>query len=168
MITFHLFSVLLSRRYCWRKWVSHLKNRYYYAKVVENATINFSISPFCTLLFPRKENFNFFEVALSAVLCNGPFGCVMNVWGYQDWNTTNTILDIYLFFGNGHKNTQTRSKVCSNIKCTTAIDFRLTSVFFINLEHLSHPILVLLFILWAGKCWLKVPRERFSKIIQWC
>ena len=31
--------------------------------------------------------------------------------------------------------------------------FRLTSAFFINLEHLSHPTLVLLFILWIGKCW---------------
>ena len=26
-------------------------------------------------------------------------------------------------------------------KCTTTIDFRLASVFFINLEHLSHPTL---------------------------
>ena len=41
------------------------------------------------------------------------------------------------------KSTQTRCKVCSNLtKCTTTIDFRLTSVFFINLEHLSQPILV--------------------------
>ena len=60
----------------------------------------------------------------------------------------NTTLDIYLLFENGHKSTQTRCKVCSNLtKCTTTIDFRLTSVFFINLEHLSHPTLVLLFIL---------------------
>ena len=51
------------------KWVSHLKNRYHYAKVVENPRINFSISPYCTLLFCRKENFKVLEVALSAVLC---------------------------------------------------------------------------------------------------
>ena len=69
----------------YRKWVSHLKNRYHYAKVVENARINFSISPYCTLLFSRKENFKFLEVALSAVLCNGAVGCIMNVWGYQHW-----------------------------------------------------------------------------------
>ena len=70
----------------------------------------------------------------------------------------NTTLDIYLFFKNGHKSTHTRSKVCSNLtKCTTTIDFRLTRVFFINLEQLSHPTLVLLFIIWKGKCWLKVP-----------
>ena len=25
------------------------------------------------------------EVALSAVLCNGAVGCIMNVWGYQHW-----------------------------------------------------------------------------------
>ena len=67
------------------KWVSHLKNRYHYAKMVENGRINFSISPYWTLLFSRKENFKFLEVALSAVLCNGAVGCIMNVWGYQYW-----------------------------------------------------------------------------------
>ena len=148
----------------YRKWVSHLKNRYHYAKVVENARINFSISPYCTLLFSRKENFKFFEVALSAVLYNGPVGCIMNVWGYQHWNTANTTLNIYLLLENGHKSTQTRCKVCSDLtRCTITIDFRLTSVFFINLEHLSHSTLVLLFIVWKGKCWLKVRRELLSK-----
>ena len=53
-------------------------------------------------------------------------------------------------------------------KFTTTIDFRLASVFFVNLEHLSHPFLVLLFTLWKGKCWLKVCCELFVKIIQWC
>ena len=153
----------------YRMWINHLKNRYHYAKVVENARINFSISPSCTLLFSRRENFKFLEVALSAVLCNDPVGYIMNVWVYQHWNTANTKLDIYLLFENSHKSTQTRCKVCANLtKCTTAIDFRLTSVFFINLEHLSHPTLVLLFILWKGKCWLEVRREIFVKIIQWC
>ena len=86
--------------------------------------------------------------------------CIINVWGYQHWNTTNTALDLYLLFQNGHKSTQRRCNVCSNLtKCTATIDFRLTSVFFINLELLSHPTLVLLFILWRGKCWLKVGRE---------
>ena len=153
----------------YRKWVSHLKNRYHYAKVVENARINFSISPYCTLLFSRKENFKFFEVALSAVLCHGAVGCIMNVWGCQHWNTANTTLDIYFLFENGHKSTQTRCKICLNLtKYTKTIDFRLTSVFFINFEHLSHPTLVLLFILWKSECWLKVRRELFVKIIQWC
>ena len=118
----------------YRKWVSHLKNRYHYAKVIENARINFSISPYCTLSFSRTENFIFFEVVLSAVLWNGPVGCIMNVWGYQHWNTANTTLDIHLLFENGHKSTQTRCKGCSNLtKCTTAIYFCLTNVFFINL-----------------------------------
>ena len=49
------------------KWVSRWKSRYHFAKVVENARINFSISPYCTPFFSRKENFKFFEVALSAV-----------------------------------------------------------------------------------------------------
>ena len=94
----------------YRKWVSHLKNRYHYAKVVENARINFSISPSCTLLFSRQENFKFLEVALPAVLCNGPVGCIMNVWQYQDWNTASTTLIIYLLFESGHKSTQTSVK----------------------------------------------------------
>ena len=153
----------------YRKWVSHLKNRYHYAKVVENARINFSISPYCTLLFSRKENFKFLEVALSAVLCYGLVGCIMNVWEYQHWNTANATLDIYLLFQNGHKSTQTRCKVYSNLtKCTKKIDFCLTSIFFINLEHLSHPNLVLLFLLWKSKWWLKARQEIFVKIIQSC
>ena len=172
MITFHLFSCVVLKKVLlmkYRKWVGHLKNRYHFAKVVENARINFSVSPYCTLLFSTKEDFNFFEVDFPTVLCNGSVGCIMNVWGYQHWNTANTTLDIYLLFENGHKSTQTWCKVCSNLtKCTTTIDFCLTSVFFINLEHLSHPTLVLLFILWKGKCCLKVRRELFIKIIQWC
>ena len=143
----------------YRKGFSHLKNRYHYAKVVKNIIINFPVNPNSTLLFFRKENFIFFEVALSAVLCNGAVGCIMNVWGYQHWNTANTTLDIYLLLVSCHKSTQTRCKVCSNLtKCTTTID----------LEHCSHSTLVLLFILWKGKCWLKVHRKLFVKIIQWC
>ena len=153
----------------YRKWVSLLKNRYHYAKVAENARINLSISPCCTLLFSRKENFKFLEVVLSAALCNGPIGFIMNVWWYKHWNTTSATLNIYLLFENDHKSTQTRCKVCSNLtKCTAPIDFRLTDVFFINHEHLSHPTLVLLIILWKGKCCLKVHRKIFVKIIQWC
>ena len=81
-ITFHLFSVLCQRRYCcwqYRKWGSHLKNLYHYAKLVENARKIFLISPYCTLLFSRKENFKFLEVILPTVLCNGAVGCIVNV-----------------------------------------------------------------------------------------
>ena len=70
MITFHLFSCVVLKKVLllkYRKWVGHLKNRYHFAKVVENARINFSITPYCTPFFSRKENFKFFEVALSAV-----------------------------------------------------------------------------------------------------
>ena len=46
----------------------------------------------------------------------------MNVWEYQHWNTAITTLDIYLLFENGHKSTQTRCKVSSNLtNCTTTI-----------------------------------------------
>ena len=118
----------------YRKWASHLKNHYHYAKVVENARINFWISLHCTLLFSKKENFKFF-IALSAALCNGAVGYIMNVWRYQHWNTANTTLDINLLFENSHKSTQTWCRVCSNLtKCTTKIDFCLTSVFLLTLN----------------------------------
>ena len=122
------------------------------------------IAPCCFL-----EKSYFFEVALSAFYCNSAVNCIMNVWGYQHWNTANITLDIYLFFVNSHKSSQTRCNVCSNLrKCTTTLDFRFTSAFFINLEHLSQTTLALLFILWKGKCLLKVRRETDVKIIQWC
>ena len=63
-----------------------------YAKAIENARINFSVSPYRTLLFSRKENLKFFEVALAFVLCNDVVGSIMNMWGYLHWNTANTIL----------------------------------------------------------------------------
>ena len=72
-------------------------------------------------------------------------------------------------FSNGYKSTQTRCKVFS--KLTSALQqltFVLLVSFFINLEHLSHPAVVLLFILWKGKSWLKVRRKFFVKMIQWC
>ena len=89
--------------------------------------IKFSVSPYCTRLFSRKENFKFLEVALSAVLCNGAVG-----WIYEDINTT---LDIYWLLKNGHKNTQTSCKVCSNLtKCTTQLTFVLLVSFLLTLN----------------------------------
>ena len=58
------------------------------------------IAPCC---FLEKKTSNFWNVSLSAVRCNGPFGCIMYVWGYQHWNTAKTTLDIYLLFENDHK-----------------------------------------------------------------
>ena len=83
IITFHLFYVLCQKKVLLLK-ISKVRETlekllYHYAKVIENATINFSISPYCTLLFSRKENFKCFEVALSEVLCNAAIGCIINV-----------------------------------------------------------------------------------------
>ena len=61
-----------------------------------------------------------------------------------------------------------RCKVCSNLTSVLQQLAFVLLVPFFNLEHLSHSTLVLLFTLWKGKCWLKVRRERFVKIIQWC
>ena len=40
--------------------------------VVENARINFSISPYCTLFFSRKENVRFLKVDLPVVFWQWP------------------------------------------------------------------------------------------------
>ena len=64
IITFHLFAVLSQWRYCCWKYQnrgSHLKNRYIMQKVVKYARINFSISPYCTLLFPIKRKTSFLK-----------------------------------------------------------------------------------------------------------
>ena len=61
-----------------------MKNRYHYAKFVKNARVNFSISAYCTL-FSTKENFKFFEVALSAVLFNGALAALQmyeDIWTF--------------------------------------------------------------------------------------
>ena len=137
MITFDLFYVLCQRRYCCWNIVIVVESELATWKIVTimqkwqkmQAQIFQSVlSASCCFL---DKNFNFFEVAWSAVDCNSVVGCIMNVWGYQHWNTANTTLDIYLFFVNSHKSTQTRCKVCSNLrKCTTTLNFRFTSAFF--------------------------------------
>ena len=168
----HLFSALCQKRSCcWRyqKWDCHLKHRYWkniYTEAVENARINFSVSPYRTLWLARKENLKIFEVTLAVVLCNDVVGSIMNMWGYLHWNTANTIPDIYLLFvkQNCHKNTQTRCKVCSNLSSVLQQLTFVLIVIFINLEHLF----ILLFKLWKGKCWLEVRCELLSKILQQC
>ena len=62
-----------------------MENRYrknIYAKVVENARINFSVSPYRTPSLSTKENLKFFEVALAVVLNNDVVGSIMNMRGY--------------------------------------------------------------------------------------
>ena len=121
----------------YQKWVSRLKNRYHCKKVEGNARINFSIGPCCTLLFCRKKKLICFGNSFISCSLQRTFavGDIMNVWGYQHWNTANTTLDIFLLSENGLKSTQTRCKFCSNrIKCTATIEFCLTSVFLLTLN----------------------------------
>ena len=142
-----------------------MKNRYRkntYAKVVENARLNFSFSSYHTLWFSRKGNLKFFEVALVIVLWNDVVGSIINMSGYLHWNTANAI-PFTCFLWNGHKNTQTRYNVCSNLSSVLQQLTFVLVVNFINLEHLSCPTLVLQFKLWKGKCWLEVCSERFVK-----
>ena len=61
------------------KWlIFRLRTNWFWVRV-QLQSINFSMGPYCTLLFSRKENFKFVEVALPAVFCNGAIGCIMNV-----------------------------------------------------------------------------------------
>ena len=64
--------------------------------MVENAKINFSVSPYRTLLFSRKENLKLFEVALAVVICNRVIGSIVNMWGYRHWNTANWAFTCFL------------------------------------------------------------------------
>ena len=73
----------------YRKWVSHLQSGYHYAKVVENARINISVSPYCTLLFSKRKPqiFGSSLISCSLNMCSlNPVGCIMNMWGY--WTFT--------------------------------------------------------------------------------
>ena len=138
-------------------------------KMQENKSqkTSFSISPYCILLFSNFLKLQIFD--------SNFINCSLQWLGWLHFecmripalNTANTTLGIYLLFENDHTSTQTRCKVCSNLtKCAITINFCLTSVFFINLERRSHPTLVLLSILLKGRCWLKVRRKIFVKIIQ--
>ena len=95
----------------------------------------------------------------------------LRMW-YKLWNTANTTLDIYFFFSkNSHQSPRTLCRVCWNLTSVLQqLTFVLSVSFLVNTyrEHLSHHTLVLLFSLWKGKCSLKVRRELFVKIIQWC
>ena len=109
-----------------------MKNRYHYVNVVENARLNFSVSPYCTLLFSRKEVA--FEVALPAVLYNGTVGYM-----FEDISIEILPMPLWTFtcfLKNSHKTTQTRCKVCSNLLCKCG---RKRKIKFFS-QSLLHPV----------------------------
>ena len=116
---FQSFLIALIPYYCTYHFFTYL----FLIPYFKHSSFNYS------LLFSRKENFKLFEIALPAVLYNCAVGCIMNLWRYQHWNTANTTLDIYLLFENGHKSTQTRCKVCSNL---TSVLQQLTFVLLVS------------------------------------
>ena len=170
IITVHLFPVLCQRRsYCWKywKWGSHLKNCYL-CKGGRKCKDKFFNQSYCTLLFSRKENLKFFEVALSVVFAMRWLSALwmceaigFEILSIPQWAFT-------CFLQNGHKDIRTRCKVCSNLSSVLQQFTCVMLVTFINLEHLSRPTLVLLFKLWKGKCWLEGLCELFVKIIPRC
>ena len=64
------------------------------------------VSPYCTLLLFRKENFKFSEVALVSVHCNCLIGHIIIVWGYRSRYTANTTVGIYFLIKNVNKITE--------------------------------------------------------------
>ena len=68
------------------------------------------VSPYCTVLFSRKENIKFSGVAFVSVHCNFLIGCIIIAWGYWSWDTASTIGYIYLLVKNSNKCTRTKSK----------------------------------------------------------
>ena len=96
--TYNCFSLISlmcqSRSSClkYQKWCSFFENRYHQSKMVEKKKINFSVSPYCTLLFPRKEKNNFSDVALVAVHWKYLISWIIIAWGCRPWNTANTCL----------------------------------------------------------------------------
>ena len=145
-----MFFVLCQRgSSCWkyRKWCSYFKNRYHHTKMVEKKTINVLVSPYCTLLFSRKENIKFSGVVLVAVHCNCLISYLMIAWIWA--------LKYYQYYSGYLLACGKRQlKHWTYYQLTRTIDCRLISVFKKNLEHLSHHILVLLFKFLTGKCWL--------------
>ena len=112
-----IFTLLCQiRSRCWknRKLRSCFENCYHHAKMVEKKEINVLVSPYFTLLFSRKENLKFSELALVTVDCSCLVGCIMIVRTYLPWNTANTIAGIYVLVEKGNQNTETKCKVCSN------------------------------------------------------
>ena len=138
-----MFSLLWQTRLsCWKywNWFSHIKNWYHQTKMVEKKRIIFLVSPYCTLLFPKKGNIKFSEVALVADHCSCLSSCIMIAWGCCSWNTTNSIVDIYLLVKKEQFKPWSNMQSLLNFikKCNRIIGCRLASVFLNNLERLSH------------------------------
>ena len=142
IITFRLFSVFFQKSHA----VEDIESQVSTWKIVatmqrwsKNARIDY-----CTFFFLQKGA----SLALAAALCNDMVGCI-----------TNMRLSAlkYFQYHSGQKRLKHSNKVYCLVKpnkCITAIDFRFASVILINLEHLSHPTLVLLFKFWEDNyCW---------------
>ena len=105
IVTFNLFPLLCQRRSsCWkyRKWCGCFENCYRHAKLVEKKRKIFSVGPYSTLLFSRKKNIKFPEVALVAAHCNCLTNCIMIARGFWPGNTAYTTVDNYLLVENSN------------------------------------------------------------------
>ena len=99
-------------------------------KINWDEKIDFSVSPYYTLLFSRKENIKFPEIALVAVHCNCLISCIMITWGCRPWNTTNNYGRYLLACQKWQLNHWSKMKNFLKVikKCTRTADCRPASV----------------------------------------
>ena len=137
----YVSGILCQRRSCcwkYRNWCTYFENHYHHAKMAEKKTINFPVSSYCILLFSRKEYIKF----------SSSFG------GYPLQLPDQLLYDC-LNLGLEILRILQRIFTCfwkTTIKTMNLLSIvleQLTVVFLVsflkNLEHLSHPALVLLF-----------------------
>ena len=129
----YVSSVLCQRRSSYskyRKWCTYFENCYHHSNMTEKEIINFPVSPYCILLFSRKEYIRFSEVILIAVHCNFLISYLLFAWilvlkYYQYYR------EYLLARGKRLVKTITRTMNCL-----------LASFFLKILDNLSHPSLV--------------------------
>ena len=140
------FSLVLPSlsKSCWkhRKWCSYFENRYHPVKMVEKKKLNFSVSP---VVF-QKRKYQFFCRSFGScplqlpdqLHCDYVRISVLKCYQYCSG---------YILVENGNLNTETKCKVCSNLLASIREQLSVFLLVFFkkNFEHLSHPILVLLF-----------------------
>ena len=104
--------------------------------MIEKNTINCSVSPYCALLFSRKGNIKFSEVVLVAVHCNCLISCL-----YDCVNLGLEILQriFTCLWKMAIESLNFLSSVIEQLTVALLVSLK-------NLEHLSYPILVLLFV----------------------
>ena len=123
------------RSSCWKyqKLCSYFEIRYHYGKMVEKR-IYFLVSPYCTLLFFKKEIIKFSEVTLVAFHNNCLIGCITIVQEYCQCGYLLALSKTTI------KTPKENVKFVQIVnKCTKTVDCRLASTRFFNKKTIFSP-----------------------------